>query len=146
MHGAIIEKSPKACHNSGETEEVFEILQSFPFFMLWLYMQHEGRRKAAKLDENVAKWRKICRCTVINERYLKNLSETFLKGSNTQNNNGCFHNHDDEQLLLPDGDDIQAAIHWQADSLNYLCNNFNHHQLTIANSQHTRCHFSDLRL
>ena len=27
-------------------------------------MQHEGCEKAAKVDENVAKWTKICRSTV----------------------------------------------------------------------------------
>ena len=28
------------------------------------YMQHVGRGMATKVDENVAKWRKICRNTV----------------------------------------------------------------------------------
>ena len=28
-------------------------------------MQHEGRDKAAKVDENVAKWTKICRSMVM---------------------------------------------------------------------------------
>ena len=39
-------------------------LSTFPLYMLSFYMQHEGRGKAAEVDENVAKWTKICRSTV----------------------------------------------------------------------------------
>ena len=39
-------------------------LSTFPFYLLRLYMQPEGRGKATKVDKNVAKWTKICRSTV----------------------------------------------------------------------------------
>ena len=40
-------------------------LSTFAFYMSRFYMQHEGRGKAAKVDENVANWTKICRSTVV---------------------------------------------------------------------------------
>ena len=39
-------------------------VSTFPFYLLRLYLQHEGRGKATKVDENVTKWTDICRSTV----------------------------------------------------------------------------------
>ena len=35
------------------------------FLHLRFSLQHEGHKKAAKVDENVGKWTKICRSTVM---------------------------------------------------------------------------------
>ena len=40
-------------------------LSTFPFYLAMLSIYHEGHGKAAKVDENVAKWTKICLSTVI---------------------------------------------------------------------------------
>ena len=40
-------------------------LSTFPIYLVMLSMQHESRGKAAKVDENVAQWTKICRSTVL---------------------------------------------------------------------------------
>ena len=45
--------------------------------VLQIYMQHEGCGKAAKVDENVAKWTKICRSTVNNLALREAFSSKF---------------------------------------------------------------------
>ena len=41
-------------------------------------MQYEGRGKAAKVDENVAKWTKICRSTVLFRTLLLFSTEEYM--------------------------------------------------------------------
>ena len=53
-------------HSSGP---IYEISRYFAM----LSMQHEGHGKAAKVDENVSQWTKICRSTVNSS--IENLSK-----------------------------------------------------------------------
>ena len=50
-------------------------------------MHHEGRGKAAKVDENVSQWTKICRSTV-RRRRPSVTQATFLLHARTQNTGG----------------------------------------------------------
>ena len=46
-----------------------------------LSMQHEGRGKAAKVDENVSQWTKICRSTVADFMHDFLVTVAYLAGS-----------------------------------------------------------------
>ena len=55
---------------------LFWPLSTFAFYLTMLSMQHEGRGKAAKVDENLAKWAKIWRSTVFSAFVLMRLFHT----------------------------------------------------------------------